>query len=261
VHVSYLPSLIGWDGEFGRVPADSQYADRTGDGRPDVAIGRLPVQTVDQAEALADKIARQGELLRASLSRPLFVVDQPGVGDLAFRTEAEKATALLGAGDWIDLSTTPVGPAHDALLAGLQTGHLTTHYFGHGGWHQWSNAQVLTGADAAQLAGTGRGTVLFTWTCNAQWYLDDAGPAVNQALVLAPGGGAVASVGPTGETDPALQMQLATRLYSKLLAGLPLGEALRQAEAEGLRADPNLQPVVAGWNLLGDPALRLPVTP
>jgi hypothetical protein len=195
------------------------------------------------------------------LQRSLFVVDQPGVGDIAFRTEAEKVAALLGPGAWVDLNTTAIGPAHDALLADLRTGHLTTHYFGHGAWHQWSNEQVLTGADAAALVGTGRATVLFTWTCNAQWYLDDQGPAVNQALVLTPGGGAVASVGPTGETDPALQMQLAARLYAKLLAGLPLGEALRQAEAETLKANPEMAPVVEGWSLLGDPALRLPLPP
>jgi hypothetical protein len=261
VHVSYIPSLTGWDGEFGRVPSEKRYADLNGDGRPDVAIGWLPVRTVEQAEALVDKIARQGELLRASLQPPLFVVDKPGVGDIAFRAEAEKAAARLGSGEWVDLSTAAVGPAHDALMAGLRAGHLTTHYFGHGAWDQWSNEQVLTVPDAESLAGTGHGTVLFTWTCNAQWYLDDQGPSVNEALLLAPGGGALASVGPTGETDPALQVQLAARLYAKLLAGLPLGEALRQAEAEALKANPQMQPVVEGWSLLGDPALRLPLTP
>jgi hypothetical protein len=225
-----------------------------------VAIGRLPVQTVQQAEALVDKIAHQGERLRAVAKSPLIVVDQQGVGDIAFRQEAEQAAALFGPAVWADLST-GVGAAQQILLDGLTTGHLTTHYFGHAAVDRWSNETVLTVADAEALAGTGGATVLFTWTCNAQWYLDDQGPAVNQALVLVPGGGAVASVGPTGETDPALQAQLAARLYAKLLSGLALGEALRQAKAEALQANPQMRPVVEGWSLLGDPALRLPVTP
>ena len=161
---------------------------------------------------------------------------------------------------WADLSD-GVGQAQQTLMDGLRAGHVATHYFGHGGWDQWSNESVLTVQDAASLAGTGHGTVVFAWTCNAQWYLNDTGPSVNEALVLAPGGGAVASVGPTGETDPALQMQFAALLYSKLLSGLTLGEALRQAKAEALQANPQMQPVVEGWSLLGDPSLRLPLTP
>jgi hypothetical protein len=103
--------------------------------------------------------------------------------------------------------------------------------------------------------------VVFAWSCNSQWYLNDTGPAVNEALLLAPNGGAVASVGPTGETDPALQKQFAGLLYEKLLSGLTLGEALRQTKGEALGANPQMWPVVEGWSLLGDPSLRLPLTP
>ena len=260
VHVSYIPSLTGWDGEFGRVPSENRYVDLKGNGKPEVAIGRLPVKTAEEADALADKIARQREMLRASLQSPLMVVDNQGVGDISFRAEAEKAAALFGPAEWVDLSA-GVGAASQALMDGLRTGHLTTHYFGHGAWDLWSNAQVLTVQDAESLAGTGRGTVLFAWTCNAQWYLNDQGSSVNEALVLVPNGGALASVGPTGITDPVLQGQLAARLYGKLLSGLTLGEALRQAKAEALKANPLMSPVVEGWNLLGDPALRLLLAP
>jgi len=258
VHLSYIPSLTGWDGEFGRVPSENRYADLDGDGRPNLAIGRLPVQTVEQADALVHKIARQGEMLRATLKTHLVVVDTRGAGDISFRAEAEKATARLGSVVWADLSD-GVGQAQQTLMEGLMAGHVATHYFGHGGWDQWSNEQVLTVQDAVSLAGTGRGTVVFAWTCNSQWYLNDTGPSVNEALLLAPNGGALASVGPTGETDPALQAQFAGLLYEKLLSGLTLGEALRQAKGEALRANPQMWPVVEGWSLLGDPSLRLPL--
>ncbi|MCX5733195.1 MAG: C25 family cysteine peptidase [candidate division NC10 bacterium] len=259
-HVSYVPSLTGWDGEFGRVPSENRYADLDGNGRPDVAIGRLPVQTTDQADALVDKIARQREVLRATLRTHLVAVDKQGAGDISFRAEAEETVALLGPVVWADLSD-GVGQAQQILMDGLVKGHVATHYFGHGGWDQWSNESVLTVQDAESLAGTGHGTVVFAWSCNSQWYLNDTGPSVNEALLLAPNGGAVASIGPTGETDPALQMQFAALLYPKILSGLTLGEALRQAKAEALQANPQMQPVVEGWSLLGDPSLRLPLTP
>jgi hypothetical protein len=47
-------------------------------------------------------------------------------------------------------------------------------------------------------------------------------------------------------------------VYERLLAGMALGEAVRQAKVELLSFDPGAAPVVDGWSLLGDPALRLP---
>jgi hypothetical protein len=38
----------------------------------------------------------------------------------------------------------------------------------------------------------------------------------------------------------------------------PLGELIRLSKTEALRKDARLRQVVEGWNLLGDPALRLP---
>src|SRR5204863_329077 len=53
--VSYVPSLYGRDGDSGRVPSENGYADVDGDGRPDVAIGRLPVRSPVEADALVAK--------------------------------------------------------------------------------------------------------------------------------------------------------------------------------------------------------------
>ncbi len=55
---SYVPSLYGWDGVFGRVPSETRYADMNGDDSPEVAIGRLPARTAAEADLLVEKIAR-----------------------------------------------------------------------------------------------------------------------------------------------------------------------------------------------------------
>jgi len=46
-----------------------------------------------------------------------------------------------------------------------------------------------------------------------------------------------------------------------LVDELPLGDAIRRAKEEAIRADPANRVVVEGWNLLGDPAVRLDPTP
>jgi hypothetical protein len=255
--VSYVPSLAGWDGEFGRVPSENRYADLDGDGSPEVAIGRLPVQTEDQADALVDKIARQSSVLEQGGTH-LIAVDNDALGDAAFRADAEGVAARLGAAvAWADLGT-GVAAARATLLDGLAAGAPTTHYFGHAGHERWADEGLLTTADVPGLASAGRETVLFTWACEAQWYQYDWGASLNEALLLAPQAGALAAVGPTGITDPVYQSALHKRLYGHFLAGVPLGEALRRAKAEVLALGPAFAPVAEGWSLLGDPALKLP---
>jgi hypothetical protein len=254
-----IPSLLGWDATFGRIPSDNRYADLNDDGAPDLAIGRLPVKTVRDAAILVEKIARQSSVVRANRGRHLLAVGAQGPGDVSFRAEAEAVAGQLPASAvrWADIDQQGVDAAHTALLRGLQQGALMTHYFGHGAVDYWASPAFLAVEDVADLTQTSRETILFTWTCFAQWFQNAYGPSINEALLLVERGGALAAFGPAGVTDPALQRSLFDRLYKKLLTDkLSLGEAIRRAKAEAIAENPALRPVVEGWNLLGDPALR-----
>ena len=255
--VSYVPSLEGWDGEFGRVPSENRFADLDDDGRPEVAIGRLPVQTVEDADVMVDKISRQAAVLAAAQGPHLIAVDNDGPGDALFHAEAETLAARLPSASWADLAL-GLAPARTALFDGLAAGAPATHYFGHGGHDRWADEGLLTGADVAALSGSTAETVLFTWACEVQWYQYDGGPSLNEALLLTPQGGALAAVGPVGITDPAYQSPFQKRVYAHFLAGVPLGEALRRAKVEIIGRGAAFEPVAEGWNLLGDPALKLP---
>jgi hypothetical protein len=258
---SFVPSLMGWDGQFGRVPSENRYADVDGDGSPDVAIGRLPVQTAEEADVMVDKISRQADVLREAGRRHLLVVDNQGPRDPNFADEAAKVAALLGAGadtSWADVSQ-GVDRARTDLVEGLAAGPMATHYFGHGSEDFWADEHLFDAGQASSLGNAGHETLLFAWTCVSQNYLFGMGPSVGEAMLLAPEGGALATVGPTGITEARDQAVLLGRLYPHLLRGLSLGEALRRAKAETLRLDPDGRGVVEGWSLLGDPALTLPV--
>ncbi len=258
--VSYVPSLLGWDGEYGRVPSENLYADVDGDGSPDVAIGRLPVQTAEEADLMVDKIARQAEVLRQAGTRHLFVVDNQELGDPSFTNEAGRAAALLGGAaqiSWADVAQ-GVDQARADVVNGIAAGPLATHYFGHGGADFWADEHVFDAVDAAALPETGHETLLFSWTCVSQNYLYGFGPSLSEALLLTPRAGALAAVGPTGITDSRHQAVLFSYFYRALMRGVPLGEAMRRAKAHTLRVDPAARPVVEGWSLLGDPALTLP---
>ncbi len=247
----FVPSPIGWDGEFGRVPSENGYADVDGDGAPDVAVGRLPVTTADEATAVVAKIAGQSQALARAARRQLFVSD----GAAGFGAEAHRVAQVLHAtaptfvnvGDGADA-------AHRELEAALQRGAVVTHYFGHGGPEAWSDQRLLDVDDARALSGSG--SIFLTWACESQFYQYLWGPTVNQALFLNPTGGALASFGPAGITDRDVQAAFYDRLYAELKRpNVSLGEAIRRAKARSLAEDPRTGPVVQGFNLLGDPAL------
>src|SRR5262249_20119698 len=157
---------------------------------PDVAIGRLPVTTPEEAAAVVAKIARQASVVRQSPLRHLFVSDDAPL----FAAEARAAAGLIGSGRTavVDFAA-GADAAHEGLLGALSQGVAFTHYFGHGGPQAWSNEQLLDVSDAASL--TGPPSVVLTWACESQFYQYLWGPSVNQALVLNPQGGALASFG------------------------------------------------------------------
>jgi hypothetical protein len=261
-----VPSLNGWDGAFGRVASENRYADVDGDGKPEVAIGRLPARTPAEADALVAKVERQRALLAPGRGRHLFAVDDPGADGFDFAAEARAVAARLPrrtAQAWADVGE-GVFVARERLFSALAEGASFTHYFGHGGPETWADEGLVSVEDAASLPSTG--TVVLTWACQSQFFQYLFGPSVNESLLLAPRGGAVAAFGPAGITDAPLQAVLYERLYQELRQGrVSLGEAIRRAKARALDANPLVSAVVEGFNLLGDPSLAVdlksPVAP
>ena len=255
---AFLPSAIGHDFYTGRVASESLYADRDQDGAPDLAIGRLPVHNVAEAEAMVQKIENQDSLLSPNVGRHIIAVDNQGPNDFPFRSAGWGIGAMLdGAIPFADVSLGASG-ARDTLLAGLGEGALTTTYLGHGAAGYWADEGIFGSDDAASFAGAGQGTLLLTWSCLSSDYRYPDGPAVSEAMVLTPMGGAVASFGPNGLSLPTLQRELYLLLYPKLLAGQTLGEAVREAKTEMLAVYPGEREFLHGWVLLGDPDIRLP---
>ena len=258
---TFVPSLLGRDDEFGWIPSDHRYVDLKDDGMPALAIGRLPVQTPAEADVLVDKLRRQTAVVGNNRSRQLFAVDNQGPSDPDFRAAAQAVAAGVPAGtqvQWADISG-GIGQARQALLDAWRAGPELIHYFGHAGPEVWADEGLLTADDVGALANTGRETIVLQWACESQWYQGLFGPSLGEALMLVPRGGALASFGPVGITDARQQQQFYGHLYVALRQpGITLGEAVRQAKAAALAADPTLRPVVEGWTLFGDPALRLP---
>ena len=256
---SFIPSLTTMDQSFGRIPSENLYADMNDDGIPDIAIGRLPVSTAAQMESVADKIIHQNMLLSTGKDEQVFAVDNQGVNDSSFMDMAESVAASLPQGkmvNWADVGQGATG-SHDTLFNAFLDGVEAVHYFGHGGFNIWSDDGLLSVSQVADMANSGTGTVVFTWTCNVQYFRYHLGSAINEALFLVPDGGAVATVGPVGVTKPKIQEKLYSLVYVNLSKGMTLGQAIQKAKGDTLKIDATARPAVEGWTLLGDPSLLL----
>ena len=257
---SFVPAMFARDSVFGRVPSENLYADVDDDGRPDLAIGRLPVTTVAEADLLADKIAAQADLLRPYAATHVFAADNSTTSDATFREEADAAVRARPVGVsplFSDLSN-DVAAARADLRAAWESGVAVTHYFGHGGFTEWADEGLVTADQVASQGATWRPTVLFSWACLAQWHID-TGRTVNEALLFLPNGGALASFGPAGITAPAAHRVLSEKVYAELYQpGVTIGEAIRRGKTAAADGRQSTREAVEGFNLLGDPALVVP---
>ena len=190
--VSYMPSLYAWDGQFGRVPSENLYADVDGDGAPDVAIGRLPAQTPEDAEAMVAKIARQADVLRrrggaspasrsTTRAAPTRLPKRRArrVGRRPARRAPPKTWADVGEGADAAraalIEGLPPGPG-DALLRPRRPGSVG----GRGAARGRRRARSWRAARARRCSST--------WACEAQWLPVPLGAIVGEALLLPPRG-------------------------------------------------------------------------
>jgi hypothetical protein len=244
------------------VPSETPYADLNRDGYPDVAIGRLPLQTTEEAVALIDKILNQTATLASHQGRHLFVADNAGEDDLPFRSEADAIVSRLPAGSLVAWSDVASGTdaARAALDAAWNAGTLMVHFFGHGGPDVWTDEQLLPVESIGERLAAAPPAIVLTWTCQTQWYVYPWGPTVNEQLLLQPSAGAVAAFGPAGATPPAGQKQLYDKLYDALLSpnDMSLGEIVLHAKRSALEETFGSRSAVDTFCLFGDPALRMP---
>lgn len=234
--------------------SDDWLADTNGDDRPDVAIGRLPVGTVDEAREVVAKIVAYDQTSAPNRTALLVAdADEDGAG---FETFSQQVQALLPTGTAVEqVFCAQIGDAaaRERVLAALNAGAGIVNYAGHGSVDLW-RGDVLTASDTQGLANAGRLSVVTVSTCLNGYFDDPLLACLGEALVKAPGGGAVAVVGSTAITTPTEQEQLSVSFYRELLSspGVTLGEALVRAKASAPSGDARRTLV-----LLGDPVTRL----
>ena len=263
-HDNLMPPLLVTTG-YGLFCSDSAYGDVNGDGLPEIAVGRLPVQTGDQLLALINKIKSYEAQPAAAQARSLLVADAPdSAGNFA---DAIQQVGAALTGDYSNAvvqcaSQSDLGGLRQAIQSRLNTGVDLVDYIGHGAIDRFGNTGYLTSADVPSLQNGARLPLVVAVTCVAGQYSVPGSSCLAESLLLQGQGGAIAVVAPTGlsvnQDASRLNLRLMQLLRANAQAGI--GDLFRTALADHIALDnPATQPAI--YNLIGDPATAYNVAP
>lgn len=259
--VSYVPSFYL---PYAAYPiffsgTDERMVDFDGDAVGEVPIGRLPVRTPAELEALVTKIGQWeanvasgsfGALLAAGASDTARVVANLNE---AYALSLAAWSPLLAQVD--DLGTAEV---RAAVLEALGTGTPLVSYVGHSSAPRWDFTPILQWQDVAGLDNFGAPSLVTQWGCWNSYYMDPAFESLSAHLLRKVDGGAAGTIGAMTLTTDSAHRTLGSLFYARVGAGAAtVGDAFRGAKLD-LAAQGWGEDALLGMALLGDPAMSLP---
>lgn len=241
----------------------------------DIAIGRLPVKTVEEARQVVDKIihydSHSPKVMGDWRNTVCFVADDEDDNDHVIQAEqmADQINSLKNGyiTDKIYLDaypqvSTPGGQRYPevnkAINARVEKGALIVNYTGHGGEVGWALERVLEVSDINAWRNYDRMPVFVTATCEFSRFDDPGRTSAGELVLLNPGGGGIALFTTTRPTYGSPNFSLNSTFYAYAFSTDRNGEHLRMGDILLIAkresgSDPNGKKFI----LLGDPALRM----
>lgn len=265
--------------EVGSMCTDDYFAlmdDNEGDncdGKVDLGVGRIPITTPEQGDAVIGKIKhyvdmdamhgpwKNEHLLMADNDSKTYTAYAEALSTIIDATYPVTSTKKLYL-DSYPVVNTPSGErsplAHEALMDYFDKGFLTMSYTGHGGVKNLSGEWVLAISDILTLSNYDRLPFVHTATCEFSKFDRPDVVSGGELLLMNPQGGAIAlftTIRPTqAPTNQFMSRSVSTHLYEKD-NGQPLrfGDFYRIVKSDlSFYKKSNIV-----YALLGDPALRL----
>jgi hypothetical protein len=229
------------------------------DELPDLAIGRLPATTREQAEALVSKLLAWEESGQGLDGNAVLVADAPDAGG-DFEADVEEVRASFLSGRPVTtLKVRELGAGtRGAILGAFDEGASVMSYVGHGGTAVWSSENVLNTWDVPSLRMQSRQPLLLTMNCLNGYFVAPNLDSLSEALVKAEGRGAGAALSPSGLSLDGPAHEYHRALVAELVSGRHqrLGDAILAAQRD--YAETGLLPeLLTVYHLLGDPAMKL----
>lgn len=255
-------------------PSDFRLALVDGDDLlPDLSVGRLAVDSEEEAEAVVDKvIAYDGEpepgdwRSRAVYAANWHAANEFSAGLDSLAARYTEPIGLQSVRIYAPDETPLPNPTGKAFLDALNDGALVVNFSGHGaaGVLQYLFSSEYPDWDyLGQVRNGRRLPLMMALSCLNGNFADPQIEGLSELLTEANDGGAIAYISATAISFTSQNDLLAEGLYSQLFAEdrLQFGPVLDVAKARLLAAHPGWVDVPETMQLLGDPAQRLALPP
>ncbi|HEV8239008.1 MAG TPA: C25 family cysteine peptidase [Thermoanaerobaculia bacterium] len=263
LHRNLIPtwSLSTYDGH---AASDNWFVSIDGnDEKPELAVGRFPVVTAAEVAAIVDKIVRYETAPPPGdwRDRVVWISNE----DTGFQTMSDRlATHLQDVGFtgekiYAKAGVTQSEADQAAIRDAIGRGSLLVHFVGHGGRFIWrtgppdwtKHRDLFNLDDLDKLQPSDKLPVVLAMTCYSAPFDHPTADSIGEKFLRDPKRGAVAVIAASWRNSPNLNVSQA--LVDQILSAPTLGEAVQNAKRKAFDRD-----FIEQYNLLGDPALRLP---
>lgn len=240
-------------------------------GKPDVAVGRFPVRTLEEAATLTDKTIDYANNTQAGAWQNVICMMGDDGNDNTHMRTADKVATLIETNypayqlnkiywDAYTRTSSSTGYSYPdvtrLIRQQMKDGALMMNYCGHGAPYAFSHELVMKLADFEEAASP-RLPLWVTASCDIMPF-DGQEDNIGETVMLSQQGGGVAFFGTTRTVYATYNeaMNLAFTNYV-LQPGYAIGEAARKAKCDLVSQGSDTSPNKLQYTLLGDPALRL----
>jgi len=243
-----------------------------GDHTMDIGVGRLPIKSVEDAEAVVNKIIKyhSNSTIGDWKKKILFVAEN---GDFNLhQRDAEKLSTLIDT-TYSDFdpqkiymdafpievfpSTTKAPLVNEAILEAIKNGALIINYTGHGNENQWAKSNVFNKDMIYGLKNENFYPLIVTATCEFGRHDDANQISGGEELVIKPNAGAIGLITTSRPVFASSNYKLNLAFYSNVLATenrvyKTIGDIFKETKNNSLSGPNN-----RNFSLLGDPSLTL----
>ena len=240
-------------------------------GKPDVAVGRLPARTEEEAQVLTDKLLDYANNTYAgSWQNTICMMGDDG-NDNTHMAAADKVANLIETNHpsylikkiyWDAYQRVPSSTGYSypdvtrLIKEQMTAGALMMNYCGHGAAYAFSHELVMQLKDF-ETSTTDHLPLWVTASCDIMPF-DGQEENIGETVMLNPKGGGVAFFGTTRTVYASYNEQMNTTFTGYVLEpGYTIGEAVRQAKCDLVEQGRDTSPNKLQYTLLGDPALKL----
>lgn len=240
-------------------------------GKPDVAVGRYPARTAEQAQVLTDKTLNYAANTYAGPWQNVICMMGDDGNSNSHMTTADRVATLVEDNypgyqlkkiywDAFQRTSSATGYSYPEVTRQIKQqmtdGALIMNYSGHGAAYAFSHELVMKLADF-ETSATNHLPLWLTASCDIMPF-DGQEDNIGETVMLSQRGGGVAFFGTT-RTVYANYNEAMNLMFTDyvLRPGYTIGEAVRQAKCDLVSMGRDTSPNKLQYTLLGDPALRL----